>query len=560
MPRIVKCKQCGCEIQKGIKVCPNCGKKIKKRKGCGCATVIVVLFTLLVFGSEGEGSDSNVATATNDTASVIENVVSDLTSTGDNSSLESEMLEQVSTDTVSSNSSFENSSLSVSSKKSSGNVSSTSETNKTKSLNIKQADLDDCAVSINGKVYQLPMKYQDFLDCGWTPPKGSMYYLKSRCEMMSHTDYTDVVTSKEGSIVTVSLYNFSKKAQPYSEWYICGMEIYKSLPGHKSFNDVTFPKDIQIGKSTKNDVILKYGKPVSEYQSKKNVCNLVYGDDSKKYKFTFLENDNKKYVLRNVFLCDANKPGSYVEPPDDVVEKPQYLKDYKLPESLSDEISSGQIEIDGVVYQLPIPLKELFDNGFDIGFLDDNLDTDTDTDIDPGTYYVKKTRKNYIVDDLYTETAQKVFRQYLIKDGKTAAIIEVQNIANYKVPLSYGLVYSIELSPASEDTISVRLPGNVTLTDKFEDFKNKIKNMKYQQYGGNSGDLSDFFFFNGDYLEMDLHRVHEGVEQYLNNSTQISYMDSGDKFEAYSVKLYYRLDDNTEALPNTIITESTPSY
>lgn len=88
-----------------------------------------------------------------------------------------------------------------------------------------------------------------------------------------------------------------------------------------------------------------------------------------------------------------------------------------MPESLSDDLNSGQIEIDGIVYQLPIPLKVLFDNGFDIGFEDDNFDTDTDTDIAPGKYFVDR----YVEKDKKT---RKFTKQYLMKDGKKPQLLK----------------------------------------------------------------------------------------------------------------------------------------
>lgn len=51
--------------------------------------------------------------------------------------------------------------------------------------------------------------------------------------------------------------------------------------------------------------------------------------------------------------------------------------------------------------------------------------------------------------------------------------------------------------------------------------------------------------------------VAEGMEPYLNNSTEITYVDRIKLIEPYSVRLYYRLEDNTERLPHTLISDLT---
>lgn len=60
MAKLIKCKACGAEIYKGVKRCPQCGKKNKKPIGIIVIGIIVLLAILSVaLGSGGDSKKSN---------------------------------------------------------------------------------------------------------------------------------------------------------------------------------------------------------------------------------------------------------------------------------------------------------------------------------------------------------------------------------------------------------------------------------------------------------------------------------------------------------------------
>lgn len=81
----MKCKKCGCQFEKGTKVCPSCGAKVGRlKKGCGCGIGIAVVFLVLVIviGSSDIGDDNfSENNSISSASSVTESIVSDSSST-----------------------------------------------------------------------------------------------------------------------------------------------------------------------------------------------------------------------------------------------------------------------------------------------------------------------------------------------------------------------------------------------------------------------------------------------------------------------------------------------
>lgn len=92
-----------------------------------------------------------------------------------------------------------------------------------------------------------------------------------------NNDVTDELVFKDGGDITVWLYNYSKKAQPISEWY---------------------------------DVISKYGKPKDEVQGEKNIFDnnvykCTYGNPTAQWRLHFGKIKKRSMYYKMCFISTS---------------------------------------------------------------------------------------------------------------------------------------------------------------------------------------------------------------------------------------------------------------
>ena len=106
---------------------------------------------------------------------------------------------------------------------------------------------------------------------------------------------------------------------------------------------------------------------------------------------------------------------------------------------ISEELTSGQFVIDGVIYQFPMPLKDWLDNGWHVSATYDNAD-------------------EFRLDPYYTSTEFELFNE-----DDDFVRMTVYNDSDEAAPVDECIVYSLNMSTTEVDVV---LPKGMTKRNK----------------------------------------------------------------------------------------------
>lgn len=305
--------------------------------------------------------------------------------------------------------------------------------------------------------YSFPMKISDLLADGWE------FDSKSDSEKKLGTDSIDFIyltypgTSQEFSFEVT---NFSMNALPINDCYAYSIAIY-SYDAQKVGAKVSVcDGKLVLGESTMDDVKKVLGRPTDTYDSA-STTSLYYYD----------ENDMSNYnsLIRIAFSEDSD--GIYCinidnrVAPEDMEEAevsdeaPSYLSEYKAPSSLGNDYTTGNIQLEGEVYSVPVPLQVLVDDGW-----------------------------TYTEDENYVVGAGQEY-SFGISKGDSRVNIVASNTSDNAVYLKNTIVTTISFYPGTYNTVDLSLPGGLTADCTEEDVKaylekNGITNYEYtKSYG-----------------------------------------------------------------------------
>lgn len=301
--------------------------------------------------------------------------------------------------------------------------------------------------------YTLPAKVSDFIDDGWTFNKSS------DATKLLGTNEKDYIyfnyigdTSRALSITVV---NYSMNATEIQDCYVCEFVLYDFDFEKLGVEASVHGGDVVLGESTMDDVKEFYGEPTSISESSSSTVLYYYkdGDDSNYYsslRFGFEEgNDKLSYI--GVKNDEAPEGMEDVEVSD---EAPDYLSNYKAPSSLGNDFSSGNVEIEGVVYNVPVPMQVLTDNGW-----------------------------TYDEEDTFVVGAGQGYSVALEQDDKTI-YVTCYNLSTSATYLKYTIVTSITYYPYSDNAVDFKLPGGLSGESTDEDVQkfltdNGVKDYEY---------------------------------------------------------------------------------
>ncbi|MCD7840909.1 MAG: hypothetical protein LUG56_00385 [Lachnospiraceae bacterium] len=237
----------------------------------------------------------------------------------------------------------------------------------------------DYQLTIDGEVYTFPMMYEDFISYGWTlddtedtldPYTYSFYYFTDgdmKCSVYILNLGINTVSIEDCIVAGISIDNY------YWEDTDCTVEL---------------PCGIVKGVSTLDDITAAYGTPTDTYE----------GDLYTEY--TYQEDYNEEVELtiyKESGVLDEITVRNFVEPDGyDVGEvsdqEPESVMAYVKPDSLSDDLTAYEIELDGAVYTLPVPVSALLEDGWEI------VEDDSDPMVEAHYYgwiYLRKDNQTF---------------------------------------------------------------------------------------------------------------------------------------------------------------------
>lgn len=200
--------------------------------------------------------------------------------------------------------------------------------------------------------YQLPADFSELVDAGW--------YISDN--MVSEKKYVagELTTlsfkmAKDGKGIEVTVYNPSEDARQVKDCKVVGIQVYANSGIQFSIADeITCLSPV-------TEIIEKLGEP-SEKEVKDQYTHLAYYETEQHTKgiefACYKETASSYIVIKNYSIYDKVEK-TYV---DEKV--PEYLSDYRPPISLGTDLQSGIVQIEGVLYKMPAPLKVFIDNGW----------------------------------------------------------------------------------------------------------------------------------------------------------------------------------------------------
>lgn len=315
--------------------------------------------------------------------------------------------------------------------------------------------LFDFTFTLDGVNYQLPCRYSDFTDNGWTISSSGM----SEDMAVTANTYEYAKMAKAGNGITVYFINMSGNVKKLKDCKIGGIEVARN-----DLNDANLfvcAKGITTG-STKDEVTAAYGAGNST-NTYDEYTSIKYEKESYiEARFECYEQDTKynSIQLRN-----------FVAGEDDVTETstdvPDYLAQYIAPTELGNDLTAPKVLIEGDLYSLPAPLSVFLDNGWSI--------TQKPDSVSAGNREYIRLERNGV--KLY------------------ATII---NLATYQTIPENCAVCSVHVS--ADENVSLELPSGITFSSTKQDVEN-VMTEDFDYYG--DGTYSDSYYYS-EYQDADI--------------------------------------------------------
>ncbi len=231
--------------------------------------------------------------------------------------------------------------------------------------NVLSADdaEDLFSFTIDDRKYELPIQVSVLIDDGWEFNDDNDATI-----LMSSNSYEFVYLNMPGTTtsISVSVTNFSLDAMELQDCYVTGFSINRYILDNEGMTGRYYDDYIVLGESTYDDCIDIIGTPSSQSENIENGY-VVYRMETESYfedasaQIGFDEDGVVSYVVLNNNVIPEDFEQAEVQ-----TFVPDYLSNYEAPEALGDDPLSGNFQLDGVVYNLPVPIQVFIDNGWDV--------------------------------------------------------------------------------------------------------------------------------------------------------------------------------------------------
>ena len=307
--------------------------------------------------------------------------------------------------------------------------------------------------SINGKTYELPGKVQDYVNNDWVfNNDNDMDTILGYGE--SRTVYLHVPGAVTNNTISFGVTNYSMDAKPIKECYFTSVEFYE-VDGSRKGNEISIcDGKIVLCQTSEEEVLETLGDPYHAFDMSQSVAYTYrYESDYDMYSEMSIHIDKQNDRVQIISVRNRITPEDFeqVEVTDYV---PEYLSGYEAPGTLGDDMLSGNIQIQDVVYNLPAPISVFIENGWE----------------------------PYHSEDVGALTEKTV----TLKKGADFLTVTVQNNSEKAVHLENTMVTGVSLSCSSRYNLDAKMPGGLTLTMSDKEIascleKNGITNYEHRK-------------------------------------------------------------------------------
>ena len=297
-------------------------------------------------------------------------------------------------------------------------------------------------LELDGKVYALPAPFEEFAADGWEIQYE--YVTGGADKKIKSDEMTTAIAQKSGYQVYLSLVNDDVDARLLPECQVFAVKLYDTY--NHNVVSLVFPGGVTMGTS-KKELVRLYGEPsgtldlntatILEY-SLAIFASLELTVENKTGLITALEMSNKT-------RWEASEPYQG--------KAPKEVLNYKAPTALGKSWDSGIVRFDGDLYQMPIPISALVDNGWIIV-------TDPNQMVSAGdTYY-----------------------PFIIRRGNQSLSTNITNYADTQQPAKYCFITSLDVGGYKGD-FPFELSGGLSLKSSVDDFLKACGKPRYQGEG-----------------------------------------------------------------------------
>lgn len=300
-------------------------------------------------------------------------------------------------------------------------------------------DWHDYMINIDGTIYQFPIPYAEWKNQGWKSNNLPTNIAAG------DWDYTSFYNDRIEMSAVVA--NFGLSEASIDQCFVVGVEIDATYYDISDDVVIELAGGIRLWEADENTIKQNYGAP--DYRFDDSYISLDYAGDDYMDGMDLELNDG---VLTGISLINTQAPeGLDVNPSDIETAPPEINSHYVAPSAASTDRFDHIITLDGVNYQLPVPVAELTANGW-------TLDSATD---------------DYILANstCYTE---------LQKNGSKISVTLENFTSNAILPVNaYITTIGAELSYCDFEVI---FPGGIKLGDSYTVFESLYSDLGEDDY------------------------------------------------------------------------------
>ncbi len=330
----------------------------------------------------------------------------------------------------------------------------------------------DYQISINGAVYQVPMPVEEIINSGWA------FGENENSDRMLNTEETQdtYFVSKDGAVMYATVINFNKAQTPVSKCYVSRLEIEYA---DNLLVDVKMVGNLSLGRATRQQVEELIGESSDAVELVAGTVVTYKNSDKAKAVLTY---NKKSKIIEGIEYINTKKPNNYQETTEALVTNQSGDAQGIEPQELGNDFTSGVVQIQGDIYQLPIKVSDFLDNGWKISFKEDRAIL-------------------YAGEHLYAT---------LTRDDITISNVDVHNSSNDEKLIKNCEI--IEVSSSPDDEYEVVFPSNLKVGMKDAEFRGIIQGKEYEF---NEVNFDEYVFNNGAYTLMVVVDKDESAVNYI---------------------------------------------
>lgn len=214
-------------------------------------------------------------------------------------------------------------------------------------------DIDSFQIQLIDELYQFPINYDDFVATGWKISEKD----HSVDEFIKCGTHSIVSFHKNGIVASFYVFNPDISIQTIDGCVISGLCSINPIDNRGRKMDIYIPGGFKVGEATKTQILEAFREPDSIYET--NTSSSLTFETDNIYANTKVKFDENE-ILYDISMENPVGTEDYKYSNVDT----SYVAEYTEPLSMGDKITDRIVNFDGDLYQLPVTVNALIENGW----------------------------------------------------------------------------------------------------------------------------------------------------------------------------------------------------